>query len=280
MPVPSTQPDPTLEVIAGRNTFRINQVVDSGGAIFEVDTSILNAYVGPNSDFSQYDLTYYDPQRASGLNQTRVASDTPFAGRIDALLRTTIPATGQVARINATTANNYAPGGPTLNIPGPVTAEVTLIPPEFDLIFAIGPIDNPPVKRADKNYYFPDPDVGGGETSFVQRFIAVPTYGRASVNVIADYPDAAADQAQLLINAYAFDFLPGASLGQENFIQNVVIGQFSPEAKTLSYTAGQVGYHDYLVLELARYQLVTNIWQGSPTTDPTVQISINVSDRT
>jgi hypothetical protein len=278
MPVPSTQPDPTLEVIAGRNTFRINQEVDSGGAIFEIDTSILNAFVGPNSDFSNYAITYYDQQRASGLNQTIVSSDTQFAGRIDALLRTQIPSTGQPARILVQTLNNYAPGGPDLQLLDPT--EVTVVRPTFDFISAIGPIDNPPTKRGDRTFFFPDQPTGGG-VGTTRQFIAVPIYGRNKITITAEYPNVDLAGAEGLVHASVFDFFPGGAAGLLNYVQTATLNVWSPEPKTISFTADRVGFHDYLVLELARYTLApgTGAPTPSPSALPTLVLTVTVSDR-
>src|SRR5271154_733772 len=92
------QPDISA-VIRSQQFYRLKEAVESPGSIYEIDESALAIYIGPDSDISEVQVTYFNPDEPLGLETATVSVNGPFVGRLDALLKTTIPSTGQPARI-------------------------------------------------------------------------------------------------------------------------------------------------------------------------------------
>lgn len=171
-------------VIRGQEYYRLKQTIDSPGDIFEVDQSTRAIYIGPDSDISEVRVTYYDPESPTGLSTADVSINGPFVGRIDSLLATKIPVTGQKARILVSPVdivdNTYRR---TLTGPFANFREFN-VPAKLDLMCALKTLPSIPQVRADRTLRFPNTPYeisapsGSGGTDLI-----IPIYGRRMVSV-------------------------------------------------------------------------------------------------
>lgn len=81
-----TYPQPSSEkpVLLGQDHFRLTTVLASPGDMYESEVSALAFAVGPDSDFSEYQLTYFNPDRATSVAQAIISPDRDLVARIDA----------------------------------------------------------------------------------------------------------------------------------------------------------------------------------------------------
>ncbi len=99
----------------GQEYWRLFTELESSGDIYEAAVSARAVVVGPESDVSRINLTYYDKQSANAANQVCVSIDKPLTGRIDALFSSPY-SSGDRARVLISTADllppaNYQPQG-------------------------------------------------------------------------------------------------------------------------------------------------------------------------
>lgn len=175
-------------VLRSQEYFRLKRAIQGPGDIFELDESTKTIYLGPDSDIGEVLVTYFNPSEPLGLETAVVSVNGPFVGRVDTLPKTTVPSTGQPARILLSPVdivdNAYTPPLDT------VALRQFNIPALIDLIIAVKPINNVPEVRADRTYRFPsvpydninapppDPADNDGSTLLI-----VPIYGRRMVTV-------------------------------------------------------------------------------------------------
>lgn len=180
------QPDVNA-VIRSQQFYRLKQVVESPGAIYEIDESALSIYIGPDSDISEVEVTYFNPDEPLGLETATVSVNGPFVGRLDALLKTQVPSTGQPARILVSPSdlvdNAYTP--PASYAFGGAASRKFNIPAVVDVIFGLKPQPEIPQVRADRTIRFPNVVYGpaavgppNGSTNLI-----VPIYGRRMVTL-------------------------------------------------------------------------------------------------
>jgi hypothetical protein len=198
-------------VLNGGSFYRLKQTLQSPGDIFEIDSSAAAVYVGPDSDLTEYRLTYYDEQQPNELQTADISVNGPFVGQLASLLDTTITATGQKARILANAIDLYQPGFirvfPTIGN----AARTVMVPPQVDLIWSFTPdIPDVPNVRADRTFRFTrvpfDDETTAGGTD-----ILIPAYGRRSITVQVQQ---AALGAQTFIDFYKIIFRPGLTASQ------------------------------------------------------------------
>lgn len=174
-------------VLRSQDYFRLKQEVASPGDIYELDISTTAIYIGPDSDISEVQVTYFNPNEPNALETAVVAVNGPFVGRLDSLLKTRVPTTGQPARLLVSPVdyvdNAYAP-------PLSVAERRFNIPAVIDLMAAVKILPDIPAVRADRTLRLPmvpfttgksvPPDEDDGSTDIV-----IPIYGRRMVTVAA-----------------------------------------------------------------------------------------------
>jgi len=173
-----------IAVLKSQDIFRLNQMLESSGDIFEIVSSLKAIGLGPESDVADLVVTYFDAQQTpTNVNQALISPQSPFVGRLDALLATQIPATGTQARLQVTTRdlvdNTYFPR--TFDRTGPTQdLFIARIRPAIDLI---GYFTEPPVLpagRPDRAHLFPylqtSPNTGVG-------WVIAPYYGRRFAHI-------------------------------------------------------------------------------------------------
>lgn len=259
-------------VLSGGSFFRLKQPLQSPGDIFEVDSSAAAVYVGPDSDLTEYRLTYYDPQQPTQLQTADISVNGPFVGNLSALLDTKVSTTGQKARLMAQVIDLYQPTFQReFTIPPFAPARSILIPPVVDLIWSFTP-DMPeiPNVRADRTIRLSRvPFLGNGSGD--ETDILVPTYGRRMVTIQITAV------VQVSITLYKVIFLPGLTSGltpqviqqspfvaggvpglpiQRSFVlraSNDVAQVFRSDAITSEETpiSGVIGMTDYLLISVA-----------------------------
>ena len=171
--------------LEGQEFYRINQLAGSSGDIFVMDVAATAIAVGPESDFSSYDIYYFDrvtktPQKVS------VSVDQPFtgdlfAGNAESYNETKQGANGpQPTQLIITPTELYMPGALDNGMP-------TIFPPRIDLLFflTIDPII--PSRRPPKRIRTPVALTSIGGATF-----AIPTYGRNRLTAAVVRTDALA----------------------------------------------------------------------------------------
>ncbi len=181
---------PSIEVLNGKDFWRLRQELESVGDIFEIDVSCVALYVGPDSDAGNLRVVYFDPQQTPNeLQEATISPGAPFLGRIDALLSQQIASTGQKARILVSPAdlidNNYVR-------PGVTQPAVTVRVPAFiDIVGVFGNLISVPQMRSDRRWQSPLLSVGAGGAGFVNSTdIQFPIYGRKCWTVSVTRPSA------------------------------------------------------------------------------------------
>jgi hypothetical protein len=180
MPVLVLQPQQADKaVLGGQDFFRLNQQVESGGDIYEINTSSKAIVVGPQSDLSNYSVNYYDPQSVDLINEINLAIDNPIVGRVDALLDTTYPSAGLPGFVLVSPRdlvdNNWLPTG---FVPGPGVGTDLVLARPAPRVDIIAYLKNPAVlspRRDDRLYQFPFTTALLAPS---RAFYILPYYGR------------------------------------------------------------------------------------------------------
>lgn len=158
-----------------KDFFRLYTALESGGDVYEIDTSAVAFVIGPQSDVARVRVTYFDPSEPNKLTSFVVSVDDPFLGRLDALLSSvTFPVSGTQARILVTPEDLYEPGwGPSV-LAQDIVAQVA---PKIDLLCYLNPPAGLPAKRADftSRGRVTIVDNGGGDGT---TYLVFPYYGR------------------------------------------------------------------------------------------------------
>lgn len=165
-------------VTRSQEFFRLKQIVQSPGDIYELDESAKAIYIGPDSDVSEVLVTYFNPDEPLGLEQAVVSVNGPLVGRIDSLpAKTVVPSTSQPARILVSPVdivnNEYAD-------PDTAATRQYNIPAVIDLFVALKALPDIPQTRADRTIRLPRVPYGPGANS---TDIVVPIYGRKMITV-------------------------------------------------------------------------------------------------
>lgn len=78
-------------VIQGQAFYRIKKLANNSGDIFPVNISAKAIVVGPESDFAEYTIYYFDPVKNSRVSVATLSSDQPFIGRLGVDLSDSYP---------------------------------------------------------------------------------------------------------------------------------------------------------------------------------------------
>jgi len=238
------QTSATQEVLNSKDFWRLRQKLESSGDIFEIDNSIIALYVGPDSDISELEVTYYDEQIQGQLQQAVISPGAPFVGRLDALLATTAQATGQPARILVTARDivDQSYLRPTALQP----ASIVRIPTFIDLVGVFGNLITVPQLRSDRSFRSPlIPFLGTGFVGSTD--IVFPVYNRRLVTVTVDVPPF----TDLFASIDCVTLTPGANNHPVN-IGTMTFPSLSVGAtQTLAIKASAVGVYDLLIVNLS-----------------------------
>jgi hypothetical protein len=173
-----------LSVIGGQQFFRLNQTLESGGDIFEINSGVKALAIGSESDIADLLVTFFDKQQPStNIDQVIVSPSSPFIGRLDALLATQIPSSRTPARLQITVRdlvdNTYLPR--TFDNEG-ISRDLLMarVAPRVDLLAYLSDPASLPAGRADRQHLFPyvqtSPSTGVG-------WVILPFYGRRYAHV-------------------------------------------------------------------------------------------------
>lgn len=182
----ATPDNPVDSVIRGQEYFRLKQVVQSPGDIYELNESTRAVYIGPDSDIAEARITYYNPSEPLGLETADISVNGPFVGRVDALLSTLVPSTSQPARILVSPVdivnNAYVRPGTSVGV-GPNPLRRFNVPAQIDLICALKTLPSIPETRADKTFRFPNVPYGAGNPAVSPQAtdLVIPIYGRRMI---------------------------------------------------------------------------------------------------
>jgi len=171
-------------VLDGANAFRLKQEVGSSGDIWEIDSSAAAIYVGPDSDLTEYRVTYYDPTAPNQLRTADFSVGGPLATDTRALLSQRVQSTGEPARILVNPVDLFEPDyvRPINGVPS-APSRTIIIPPVADVMFAFTPrLPGLPAVRSDRTVRLveiPFEDDGVGTD------VLIPAYGRRMITVQA-----------------------------------------------------------------------------------------------
>lgn len=183
MVAPLQQQFSPISVQTGQEFFRLNQMLQSSGDVFELDSSIKALALGPESDVADIVVDFFDQQQPTNIGQVIISPQSPFIGRLDALLATQIPSSTTQARIQATTRdlvdNGYFPrsfDNEGLN----QDLFIARVRPSIDLLAYLSDPAFLPPGRADRVHLFPYL-----QTSTVTGvgWVIVPFYGRRYASI-------------------------------------------------------------------------------------------------
>lgn len=167
----------------GQEFFRLKEVLQSPGQIFEINESARAIYIGPDSDIAEAQVTYFNPDEPLALETAVVSVNGPLVGRVDSLPVTRVPSTGQPAHllVNAVDIvdNAYAP-------PASSAQRQFNIPTVLDLMFALKTLPDIPSVRADRTLRFPQVPYAHGvmaPPTDGSTDLIVPIYGRRMITV-------------------------------------------------------------------------------------------------
>jgi hypothetical protein len=171
--------------------FRLKQPVTSPGSVYELNESLREIYIGPDSDIAEVMMTYFDPTAADGssLSTATVSVNGPFVGRVDSLPLTQVPNTNQPARIllapNDIVDNTYIP-------PNSAAYRRFNIPAIIDVIVALQKLSSIPAVRADRTLRFAQVPYQGQPVGMTDGStdLLVPFYGRRMATVTLVAPQA------------------------------------------------------------------------------------------
>lgn len=171
------------------NEFRLRTQLLSNGDLFESEVSAAAFVIGPDSDVSSIQVSYYDPlaryytndaglpvAETSRMSSQIVSVERALVGSFAARMDTDYPQMpGRKGRILLSNANTYLPGW--LDAVDGEAARYLRIPPVFDVIQYFQQRPSLTSQRADKTYDFQYTltDPAGTPT-----FIVIPAWGRKS----------------------------------------------------------------------------------------------------
>lgn len=177
--------DPDVQaVLRSQEFYRLKQAVVSPGSIYELDESARAIYIGPDSDISEVQVTYYNPDEPLQLATATVSVNGPFIQRLDSLPKTVVSSTGQPARLLVSPVdlvdNAYAP-------PGSLAHRRFNVQAMIDVIFSLREPSEVPAVRADRTLRFPavpfNRGNSGGGGNDGSTDVLIPIYGRRLATV-------------------------------------------------------------------------------------------------
>jgi hypothetical protein len=170
-------------ILGGQEYWRLFTELESSGDIFEAPVSARAITVGPDSDISRIDLTYYDNQSANLATLLNVSIDKPLIGRVDALFSTPYQS-GDRARVLLSTADLLPPTGYEPSGYDSDDDILQIVQPRIDLSYYLNeePDFIPP--RSDGSHLFERLPIPTASLPFAfDIYYVVPFYGRRFAEV-------------------------------------------------------------------------------------------------
>lgn len=200
-------PPDVQATLRSQDFYRLKQVVQSPGSIYEIDVGTKAVYIGPDSDIAEVELTYFNPDAQGALETAVVSVNGPFVGSLFALNKTIVPSTNQPARILVSpvdVVNN------TYSQPGAFGLRFFNVPAMIDLIASLQPIHDVPSVRADKTFRLPSVPFDLGLPDTGSTYLNIPIYGRRMITIAAFAED------DVAIDVALVSLLPGSPTAQRN----------------------------------------------------------------
>ena len=257
MAYPQTRAD--VEVLNGKNFWRLRTPLSSSGDIYELDTSAAIVAIGPNSDVERARITYYDVQAAASVNSVVISAGNPFIGRLDALLDTEFPTTGSaattpetaessVARVFISPLDSIQPDYiPLSQFPD----DIFIYPPvDLDVLSFLSEPASIPGTRPDKKTESTVPVVTGSTNT---TRIALPHYGRRSFTVNATAQGAGVGYTMDVdgITFFPAGFAGAPIFGETSVASAVALPAATGTQATVSGTAAAFGFFDLLQITIS-----------------------------
>ncbi len=169
-----TYPQSSSEAVAkaAGDIFRVNTLISTAGDIYESNQSAHAFTLGPDSDISKVEVTYYDDQAPDHINQFTLSPGRAWHGRINARLDATYDPAGRPGRILIRPAEifnaDYRPAG--FN---PAADTIEFFTPRLDVIQFLRPQGDLLFRRSDREFLFERMPIPLGSLNIV-----LPFYGR------------------------------------------------------------------------------------------------------
>jgi hypothetical protein len=244
--------------------YRINQPAVNNGDIFRLDQSFRTVVVGPQSDFAEYTLYYYDPVRDLRVNLAAVTSDQPWIGRLDARLTDLFVGTLLPGALYIVPKDLYIPQ--QLPLSGITdTGRVTTFAPNIDILCYQQDPGAIPDKRPSKTIrttVITDP------IKTRENLVNIPVYGRRhwDLTVIDNFLSGGNEQLDIRVRGIRFSYPIGAAtLGNQNALLAFLSESNAPPVQVgLSYDSdmeeaisnqGAEGYFDYIQVGIIAEQV-------------------------
>lgn len=197
-----------IAVLNGQEFFRLYQPLESGGDIYEINTSTKAICVGPQSDLSNYSIYHFDSQSPDSIDEINLSIGNPIIGRIDALLDTQYPtALGLPGLILVTPRdlidNTYLP---STFVPGNGDVVVARPVPRIDVISYLSAPPNLAPLRDDRLYSFP---FVAGYAPPATAFYILPYYGRRYAEFSFQNLSGAGSAVNYTIDILGINLFPG-----------------------------------------------------------------------
>lgn len=189
--------------------FRLNTEISSAGDIYESEQGCHALAIGPESDISRVNITYYDRQATNFVQQTQISPDRAFVGRIDAVNNAgQYQPSGRPGRILIWPDEIYDPlWRPDGFAVGDV---IQFLTPRLDVIQYFSPQNSLVSRRNNRTFYaqnFPIPINGAGPPSNLSYILMVPFYGRRYASIqFTNWQSTVAGAADLLIRVDGVNF--------------------------------------------------------------------------
>lgn len=202
----------------GQEYWRLFTPLDSSGDIYEAEVSARALVMGPESDISRAEVTYYDAQSANLVNCATISVDKPFIGRLDALASENYQ-TGDRARLLLSSIDLIPPPGFRPPSAG-ATDPLSIIPPNIDLLFYLNEEPTFIAPRANRVHLLEQlPALGS-----LPEWYMAPFYGRrfaeVTVKNLGFLP-----QPAITVNIYGINFsniLADGALGDNGHQQELL----------------------------------------------------------
>lgn len=178
------QPDSTAPVRNGQNFFRLNTPMVSPGDLYVSEVGAGAFAIGPESDFANVAINYYDKAQPGFMNSVIVSSDRPFVGTVGAFNDSSYQPSNTPGRILIHPTDLYNPLLPVQDIVGvdfPID-ETFFIAPQIDVVQYF---DSPPSvfpARVDKTFMLQRALQNPAGDPNSTAAIIVPVYGRRTIS--------------------------------------------------------------------------------------------------
>jgi hypothetical protein len=166
----------------GQEFFRLFQALESGGDIYEINTSTKALCVGPQSDLANFNVNFFDKQAPDNIDEVNLAVGNPVIGRVDALLATEYPTASGLPALILITArdlvdNTFFPSTfrPFVNPQDPADFVAARPKPRIDVFSYLSPPEGFAPLRDDRQYFYPFVAAAG---LMGDAYYLLPYYGR------------------------------------------------------------------------------------------------------